>query len=133
MLSFLYKGEPMTNNALSSIFSNLAKAAEKQQDPVCTEAYSQFSDQYLDSPSGGEDFNALRRHISATLENEYPALQKQAEDLGDRGVLRALKWGQKVTTIQKSLIDRFLSKGDSLMEGKRPFHLRSLRIHFSGR
>lgn len=114
----LGKGVPMTNNSLSIIFSNLSKAGEKQQDPISAEAYSKLADQYLETASGKDDFCVLKEHIAASLTEEYPSLQKQAEEVGDRGVLRALKWGQKVTTLQKSLIDRFLSKGESLMDGK---------------
>ncbi len=59
---------------------------------------------------------AFKDLISNDLSLVYPEIQAKAEKVGDRGVLRALRWGQKVTAIQKSLVDRYAAKGEALIE-----------------
>ncbi|QEN08216.1 rubrerythrin family protein [Oceanispirochaeta crateris] len=121
-----------SDNSLSIIFSNLAKAAGRQQNYETEEFYNGLSGEYTASKSGIKDLSALKENIAQSLKQDYPELQKQAESIGDRGVLRALKWGEKVTTIQKSLVDRFLSKGESLMEGKDIFICEACGFIFLG-
>ncbi|MBF9016268.1 MULTISPECIES: rubredoxin-like domain-containing protein [unclassified Oceanispirochaeta] len=111
------KTDDLSSNALSIIFSNLAKASEKQQKYELQTAYSGLTDEYRESKNGA-DLASIKEDLAKTLAEDYPDVQAEAKALNDRGVQRALVWGQKVTTIQKSLIDRYLSKGEALTEGK---------------
>ena len=111
------KTDDLGSNALSIIFSNLAKASEKQQKYELQAAYSGLADEYRESKNGA-DLASIKEDLVKTLAEDYPDVQAEAKALNDRGVQRALVWGQKVTTIQKSLIDRYLSKGEALTEGK---------------
>ena len=104
--------------SLSAIFSNLSKAAERQQLPETSERYRNLADSYHQKSSQPTDLSTMKSKIEESLAGTYPLVQKRAEEVEDRGVLRALKWGEKVTTIQKALITRFVSKGDELIEGK---------------
>ena len=70
------------------------------------------------SEAADMDLAEVRDALSKSLAGEYPACKAAAEAKADRGVLRSLVWGEKVTTIEKSLIDRYLSKGEALLEGK---------------
>ncbi len=56
--------------------------------------------------------------LSDDVKSAYPALSETAAGIGDRGVKRAITWGEKVTKIQKTLVDRYTAKGDALFEGK---------------
>lgn len=107
----------LSDNALSIIFSNLAKAAEKQQKYEISAAYLKLADSYKKSDRSC-DLSSIKEELNVSLTEEYPQLKTLAEEKGDRGVQRALIWGQKVTAIQKSLIDRYLSKGEALTDGK---------------
>lgn len=109
--------EMMSENSLSVLFSNLAKAAEKQQLAELSEDYIKLAEKYMQD-TGKLDLKAVRDALSTSLADEYPACKTAAQAKGDRGVLRSLVWGEKVTTIEKSLLDRYLSKGDELLEGK---------------
>jgi len=126
-----------SQKTLSPIFSNLAKAAEKQHLNQDAELFGLLAEKFHEpgtrqTVQGEDSLNQLRDGIAADLTEEYPALQSAGEKAADRGVLRALKWGQKVTTIQKTLIDRFLAKGDELMEGKELFICEACGFIFLG-
>ncbi len=108
--------------SLSIIYSNLAKAAEKQQDENRSGIYAERSLNFRskqDALAGGPA--ELAERIRKDLEEGIPAATAAAEKCGDRGALRALRWGEKVAKIQKSLIDRFMKQGEALLEGKEIF------------
>ncbi len=105
--------------SLSIIYSNLAKAAEKQQDAALSGTYAGRSQDFRTKGSvvtGGP--GELAELIRKDLEEGIPAAMAAAGKCGDRGALRALKWGEKVAKIEKSLIDRFIKQGDALLDGK---------------
>ena len=103
----------ISHNALPAIFSNLAKASEKQQQYVQGKIFSELSESILlQNPIQGESVETIKDQIHEDLKSQYPKIEKKAELVKDRGVQRALRWGKKVTTLQKSLIDRYLLKGD---------------------
>ncbi len=54
-------------------------------------------------------------------------------EAGDRGALRTVKWGKKVTTAQRALVDRYASKGDELLEGEQLFVCEACGFIFLGR
>lgn len=106
-------------DVLSAVFSNLCKASEKQQLYETAERYDRLAVLYTGEVSGEADLDSLRAELADDLESAYPRLQAAGTDASDRGVLRALKWGEKVTTAQRALVDRYLSKGEELVEGKK--------------
>ena len=116
---------------LSVILSNLQKAAEKQQHFNEAADYGRLSEKYDSGKSAVVSPAELKSMISGDIP-EYASLQSDAEALGDRGILRALKWGQKVTAIQKSLLDRYDSKGEALLEGKELFLCEACGFIFLG-
>ena len=110
-----YKETAMTirPKTLPAIFSNLAKASEKQQKTAQTKLFSELAESFqLPDSEQIDTVETVKDQIAGDLKNHYPEIRKRAELVNDRGVLRALSWGQKVTTLQKSLIDRYLMKGD---------------------
>lgn len=108
----------LEKETLPVILSNLKKAAEKQQKSELTELFGRLSSDYDKGLSDVKDFSGLKTLIEADLADKYKELQVVAESAGDRGTLRAIRWGEKVTAIQKSLINRYASKGEAVLEGK---------------
>jgi len=108
---------PPARRSLPVIFSNLAKAAEKQQREEERGLFMILAERLQSAPAPGGSLAALKEKIASDIPNDYKEINLAAAEKKDRGILRALRWGEKVTTLQKSLIDRFLDKGDALLEG----------------
>lgn len=110
-----------TEPVLSAIFSNLAKAAEKQQIPEDADFFNKLSGEFWKSVSESSDggtLSLLTAGVETDLTEGYPAVSAFADSLPDPGAQRCVKWGEKATSIQKSLLSRYASKGDDLFDGK---------------
>ncbi len=109
--------------AVSSICSNLAKASAKQHRTEEAELFSTLAAYFSDAVSlpDGVTFNDLEGMIQEDLAKRYPSAVLEAEGAGDRGAQRALLWGKKVTSIQKSLLARFKKEQESLLTGRKLF------------
>ena len=123
---------PSDRRSLSVLFSNLAKAAEKQQREEEQGLFSFLAGRLWDGPAPGGNLAELREKIASDIPGAYGEINHAAAEKGDRGILRALRWGEKVTTLQKSLIDRFLDKGDALLEGNDLFVCEACGFVFLG-
>ncbi|MFA5570860.1 MAG: rubredoxin-like domain-containing protein [Sphaerochaetaceae bacterium] len=105
--------------AMSAIYSNAAKAAEKQ---MRFEEATLFSDlsAHFDGKSEKKSATSIDE-VKPFITEDLTSLYKEAEALalkeGERGVLRCTTWGKKVTAIHKSLLDRYEKQGDALLEG----------------
>lgn len=122
--------EQALKEALPVVLSNLQKASEKQQNYDSAETFAKLSkDLYLDVNSG--DFAEIKEMVVSDLA-DISTIHKIAAEAKDRGTLRALTWGGKVAAIQKSLIDRYLSKGEALTEGKNLFVCEACGFIFLG-
>ena len=56
---------------------------------------------------------SLRRDVG-----DYPALRAAADKAHDRGAARICVWGEKVTRMLSSLLDRYLREGEAMLEGQ---------------
>lgn len=117
---------------IAIIFSNLAKAAEKQQRPHAADLWRQLADTFEQGNGVEGDLAALSAALAEDLDKVYPRLNGTASDAGDSGMMRALKWGEKVTRIQKTLVDRYAAKGEALFEGKQLFVCEACGFVFLG-
>lgn len=104
--------------ALSAICSNLSKACSKQFRMKEAGLFSQLADYFGNHAPAMEDvsFMSLETSAQEDLVKHYPSITKEAEEFGDRGTLRALTWGKKVTSIHKSLLGRYQKQQDSLLD-----------------
>lgn len=118
--------------ALSAVLSNLSKAAEKQELFESAERFSELAALVDGTEVSDASIEALRAEVVRDGERDYPALQAAGAEAGDRGVLRAVKWGEKVTTAQRALIDRYASKGDELLEDKQLYVCEACGFIFLG-
>jgi rubrerythrin len=113
------KNQSYSNGVLAAICSNLEKGCGKQLKPVAATLFDQLA-QYFGKSHGTVEvasLSGLIPLISADIEKNYPAVEKSASSAGDRGSLRCMTWGKKVTSIHKSLLARYEKQGDSLLEG----------------
>ncbi|TVQ22347.1 MAG: rubredoxin [Spirochaetaceae bacterium] len=117
---------------LSAVFSNLSKAADKQQLFDTAERFSKLSTLFPGAGPGEPTIESLRAEVARDVERDYPALQAAGTEASDRGVLRAVKWGEKVTTAQRALIDRYTAKGDQLLDEKKLFVCEACGFIFLG-
>lgn len=96
---------------LSSICSNLSRACEKQYLERESELFKDLSEYYKSKVQLEEKgFNELSNLIYEDLEN-YPIIMNEAKEKNDRGTLRSLTWGEKVTRILGSIINRYDKEG----------------------
>ena len=118
--------------ALAAVFSNLAKASEKQQFFEAAGLYDQLAAVYSEDAAEEGTLEELREALVLDITTGYPAIEAAGTEVADRGVLRAARWGEKVTTSQRALIDRYLSKGEELLEGGKLFVCEACGFIFLG-
>jgi rubrerythrin len=132
----------LSPGVLASAFGNLAQATARQQRPNMAKLLSALSQSFqiqamndvaqetaeeqtewlgalqaqTKAQLGREYADAVER---AKLGREYADAVERAKALGERGALRALVWGRKVSVVQSSLLGRFLKQGEALLEGTR--------------
>ena len=103
---------------LAALCSNLAKGCEKQYRPEEAELFAQLASYYESRIPAGEskDFSQLLALIEQELKSDYPAAKEAAAANQDRGSLRALTWGEKVSRILVSLLGKFEKSGDAMLQ-----------------
>ena len=69
--------------------------------------------------------------LAEDLSAGYPPLRTAAEAEADRGTLRALTWGQKVTTMLLSLVRQYRQRGEAMLEKHPDLGLYHLRLYLS--
>ena len=104
---------------LSALCSNLSKGCSKQYRIEEAELFNQLSEFYKEKTESFDEnqLNDIASLIQKDLSSGYPQANAAASAVGDRGALRALVWGEKVTKILKSLLNRYEKQSDSLLEG----------------
>ena len=104
---------------LAALCSNLAKGCEKQYRAEEAELFSKLAAYYESRipKSEPKDFSQLIALIEQELKSEYPAAKDTAAENQDRGPLRALTWGEKVSRILVSLLGKFEKQGDAMLDG----------------
>lgn len=103
---------------MSALCSNLAKGCEKQYLARESELFTQLAEYYQSKARvpANQGFRHLSEKINQNLSEEYVTANAAANQKPDRGALRALVWSEKVTKILKSLVSRYESEKDSMLE-----------------
>lgn len=104
--------------ALSAICSNLEKACVKQLRSEEAALFGQLALYFNDKRSPIEDkgLGDLIGLLKEELATDYPACNRIASTAADRGTLRALTWGEKVTKLQSALLARYSRQQNDLLE-----------------
>lgn len=103
---------------ISVIFSNLAKGFEKMYMPEEAGYAKEIAEYYGKKISAPEkSLKEIIAMINGELEERYPNAVSVSANNKDRGALRALGWGEKVTRMLKSILTRYEKDGEAMLEG----------------
>lgn len=103
---------------LSALFSNLARGCEKQYQEEAMKSFQEIAD-YFEEATPEEtdlDLNHLAELLKADLDRNYAELVSAAKEVNDRGALRITTWGDKVTRMASSLVERYIKEGDEFLK-----------------
>ncbi len=108
---------------LSALFSNLSKGCEKQYKPEEAQLFGNLAEYYKrKSRQISEDRLAdLLPLLQNDLTSGYPEAHEVSAEQTDRGALRALVWGEKVTRLMDSILKRYEKQGNALLENTKIF------------
>ncbi|MDA8123644.1 MAG: rubredoxin [Deltaproteobacteria bacterium] len=103
---------------ISAFCTNLARGCEKQYKLKDASLFKELAGYFksVSTPAIAPDFSQLFDLIEKDLEEGFASANAVASDAKDRGALRALVWGEKVTRILKSLLTRYRKEGDTMLE-----------------
>ena len=103
---------------LSVVCSNLAKGCEKQYLLKQAAAFARLADWLKGQaePVHSAAFDSLLEKVNRDLSEGYPAASAAAQENRDRGALRSLVWSEKVTRMLSSLLNRYKTEGDAMLE-----------------
>ena len=103
---------------ISALCSNLARGCEKQYKSEEANLFNDLAGYFkkASAPAKSPDFDQMLALIEKDLVEGFPNANAVADDVKDRGALRALVWSEKVTRILKSLITRYKKDGEVMLE-----------------
>ena len=109
--------QPLSAIELSAVCSNLARGCEKQYLADRAAAFNRLADWLRGraEPIADPAFDILLEKIDRDLSEGYPSANAVAGQAGDRGALRSLVWGEKVTRMLNSLLTRYAREGDAML------------------
>lgn len=116
------RSEGAENAKLQAVMAaNLARGAGKQYRDSMSQLFTQVSEFFEQRSQPEGDLQGMASLLQQDLDTAYPAAFDAAREARDRGALRALTWGEKVSRIQLNLISRYLKEGDSLLDKGKVF------------
>ncbi|MCR5788537.1 MAG: rubredoxin [Lachnospiraceae bacterium] len=101
---------------LSAVCSNLARGCEKQYKPEEAGLFRELAG-YFDRIMPAK-YDAMAGDVSKLLQEDienYPNVRSVADQNMDRGAARVCVWGEKVTRMLYSLVNRYLSEGEAML------------------
>ena len=103
---------------MSIICSNLARGCEKQYLAEQAAAFRKLADFFRAEAEPAQEASAakLLELIDRDLSVGYPYGNAVASERPDRGALRCQVWSEKVTRMLKSLLTRYESEGERMLE-----------------
>lgn len=109
--------QQLSAGQLSALCSNLARGCEKQYKTEEAGLFRELADYFgAITPAIGD---ATVESVASRLKEEvegYAGLSEAAAAGGDRGALRVCAWGEKVTRMLSSLVDRYLKQGEEMLK-----------------
>ena len=102
---------------LSAVCSNLARGCEKQYKQEEGELFAKLAKYFADITPAEETAEAteISKLIQSDLEQGYADVNSAAGDKKDRGALRVCVWGEKVTRILNSLMQKYEKEGEAFL------------------
>ena len=120
--------------ALRELFGNFADACEKTHRPnlarllrVLARSCAIQAKREREQDAAGRGVSEELQHLADQLKEQrtktYADGIRRAEEVGERGVLRAFTWGQKAAGIQASFINKILKSGAGLLDDGARVHV----------
>ena len=108
--------QKLSPGALSILCSNLARGCEKQYKEEEAALFREIAAWFAAAAPAAQEtgVDALASRIGEDLA-AYPALNATAVQAGDRGTQRICVWGEKVTAILKTLVERYRREGEAML------------------
>ena len=103
---------------VSAVCSNLAKGCEKQYKPEAAQCFAKLADYYgsISKEPESKGFEGLAELVKDDLDSGYAEANAVVKGASDRGALRALVWGEKVTKIVSSALSRYEKQKGALLK-----------------
>ncbi len=101
---------------LSALCSNLARGCEKQYKNTEAGLFRELADYFAAVSPAIPD--AKVETVASLLQSDidsYGGIRATAEEAGDRGAARICVWGEKVTRMLSSLVNRYLNEGEAML------------------
>ena len=106
-------------SAFAALCSNLARGCEKQYKSEESALFRELAEYFVTiaPPATEAELADLAALIGADVGEGYPSLRAAAVHHGDRGTQRICVWGEKVTRLLQSLVDRVAREGTGFLAG----------------
>ena len=110
----------MNYGEISALCSSLARGCEKQYLEEECKLHTKLANYYKSKSEIKESssFEELVSKINNDLETNYQKARSVASEKEDRGALRVITWGEKVTMILKSLLEQYKNDKDFIKNTK---------------
>ena len=109
--------EKLSVGQLAALCSNLARGCEKQYKAKESALFKELADYFTSVAPTVEDATVdnLSKKLWNDIEN-YPEVRATADENFDRGSARICVWGEKVTRMLASLVERYQKEGEDMLE-----------------
>ena len=109
--------EKLSAGQLAALCSNLARGCEKQYKQEEADLFKQLADYFTAVVPAVNDASVekLAKELQTDAEN-YAAVRATADANADRGAARICVWGEKVTRMLSSLVNRYLNEGEAMLK-----------------
>ena len=109
--------EKLSAGQLAALCSNLARGCEKQYKQEEAGLFKQLADYCTAVVPEVNDKKKkkLAKELQTDAEN-YAAVRATADANADRGAARVCVWGEKVTRMLSSLVNRYLNEGEAMLK-----------------
>lgn len=109
--------EKLSAGQLAALCSNLSRGCEKQYKQEEADLFKQLADYFTAVVPAVNDASVekLAKELQTDADN-YAAVRTTADANADRGAARVCVWGEKVTRMLSSLVNRYLNEGEAMLK-----------------
>ena len=109
--------EKLSAGQLAALCSNLARGCEKQYKQEEADLFKQLADYFTAVVPAVNDASVekIAKELQTDADN-YAAVRATADANADRGTARVCVWGEKVTRMLSSLVNRYLNEGEAMLK-----------------
>lgn len=109
--------EKLSAGQLAALCSNLARGCEKQYKQEEADLFKQLADYFTIVVPEVNDASVekLAKELQTDADN-YAAVRATADANADSGAARVCVWGEKVTRMLSSLVNRYLNEGEAMIK-----------------